>query len=214
MEIVNYIKAREMASEILLLQSDNNFPIDLFNLTFKQCSIVITTFQNYSEITDVKIEDLFAQGNGKDGYTIPYIRGNVHVILYNEDVESCGRIRWTIAHEIGHLILGHDQQGEIEEIEADTFASQLLAPQCILKKLAKARINLSANYIMEKFALSEKASINSAKKISNKLENEKGLIYDEYIIQKYNTFIQKELPQSYITDMYIDELEEQRNLWK
>lgn len=213
MKNVNFIKAREKASEILLLQSNDNFPIDLFNLNFKEFNIIIFSFQKYSKLTGVKIEDLFAQGNGKDGYSIPNIRNNISLILYNENIESSGRIRWTIAHEIGHLALKHKKQGAIEEIEADTFASQLLAPQCILKKLVKSRVNLSTKYLMEKFALSEKAAINSIKKITNKLENNNGLFYDEYILQKYISFIQGELPKNYIDDMYIEELEEKRNLW-
>ena len=76
------------------------------------------------------------------------IRGSgEYVIVYDERVDSAQRIRWTIAHEIGHIVLGHlvhfeatsvarggltqDEYG-ILEVEAHLFAAELLAPQTII----------------------------------------------------------------------------------
>lgn len=69
-----------------------------------------------------------------DGY--PYVVVN--------DNESVQRIRFTIAHELGHYLLGHlgsditnlnrgyDSIKPIQETEADMFAARLLAPACVL----------------------------------------------------------------------------------
>lgn len=57
-------------------------------------------------------------------------------IVFNENHPWCRR-RFTIAHEIGHLLFGHDcRYGENtkEEKEADTFAAELLMPKGLLKK--------------------------------------------------------------------------------
>ncbi len=62
------------------------------------------------------------------------------------DKESIQRIRFTIAHELGHYLLGHLSRPEnihilnrditpikpAQETEADMFAARLLAPACVL----------------------------------------------------------------------------------
>lgn len=61
------------------------------------------------------------------------------IIYYNEPYLP--RLRWTLAHEIGHIILGHQNEFPcrltkaeylIAEKEADKFAAELLAPTKIL----------------------------------------------------------------------------------
>lgn len=65
-------------------------------------------------------------------------------IVYRDE-ETRGRIRFTVAHELGHILLGHeitpDKSGhfrtasdrrEPAETQADEFAARLLAPACVL----------------------------------------------------------------------------------
>lgn len=69
---------------------------------------------------------------------------NFYVIV--NDNECIQRIRFTIAHELGHYLLGHLENAENkhflyrdeitvkprQETEADMFAARLLAPACVL----------------------------------------------------------------------------------
>lgn len=58
-------------------------------------------------------------------------------IIFNEN-HPWYRRRFTIAHEIGHLLLEHtctgEENGNHFEIEANNFAAELLIPRKILKK--------------------------------------------------------------------------------
>jgi Zn-dependent peptidase ImmA (M78 family) len=66
------------------------------------------------------------------------------IIVYDEK-ESVERIRFTIAHEFGHIVLGHPLMGfharslhkqrPKKESDADMFASRFLAPACVLMGL-------------------------------------------------------------------------------
>lgn len=71
-----------------------------------------------------------------------FFSNNQWVIVYN-DSEPIQRCRFTIAHEIGHIVLGHklkdghytrtfDLTKPAVEQEADVFASRLLAPACVI----------------------------------------------------------------------------------
>lgn len=109
--------------------------------------------------------------NSNDGGTLYCADTNEYCILYNEKVLSPGRIRWTIMHEIGHIVLKHfedfpqtsisrkgltDGEYDTLEKEAEQFAFHVLAPPIILNRL---KIK-SANQIYHLCKLSRRASEN------------------------------------------------------
>ena len=81
---------------------------------------------------------------------------------------NAGRIRWTLAHEIGHIYIGHleviegaeiaynEQRGFYDqfESEADYFAWNLLAPLPILREMGIR----SASEIKATYGLSNQAA--------------------------------------------------------
>lgn len=69
-------------------------------------------------------------------------QGNVWYIVY-DDSDTIQRGRFTVAHELGHIFLGHEMlygyhtrktniAKPAAETEADMFAARLLAPACVL----------------------------------------------------------------------------------
>ena len=92
---------------------------------------------------------------------------NRYLILYNAEMNA-GRIRWTLAHEIGHIYIGHleviegaeiaynEQRGFYDqfESEADYFAWNLLAPLPILREMGIR----SASEIKATYGLSNQAA--------------------------------------------------------
>ncbi len=81
----------------------------------------------------------WAFGNDTDGIQIT--EGDTATIGYNK-TQHPHRQRFTVAHEIGHLLLGHTGENFVldlnsrkpEEIEANQFAAELLMPLEMLKK--------------------------------------------------------------------------------
>ena len=78
-----------------------------------------------------------------NGMTI--YQNNTFYIIFN-DLLKASVCRFTIAHEIGHIVLKHTMTNStyglsftsnkpIEESEADIFAIRLLAPACILHEI-------------------------------------------------------------------------------
>lgn len=75
---------------------------------------------------------------------ISRLTSNGRWIICYEDTEPSYRSRFTIAHELGHILLGHQlKDGEDHtrtfdkdrpqiESEADMFAARILAPACVL----------------------------------------------------------------------------------
>ncbi len=54
-----------------------------------------------------------------------------HFIVYN-DRKCSGHVRFTILHEIGHILLGHMQESDLAEAEANFFAKYAIAPPSLV----------------------------------------------------------------------------------
>lgn len=62
-----------------------------------------------------------------------YINQDETIIIYDDTLPKTV-IRYTVAHELGHIFLGHDLAYPTIEMEneANVFSSRLLAPACVL----------------------------------------------------------------------------------
>lgn len=107
-----------------------NYPVNLKNLCIKNNWKLIT----YSYFDSIPLSV------SEDGFSIVR-NGNIYIFYNNMQIPE--RVRFTIAHEIGHVVLGHhltndalSHKGLIKnksmETEANVFARNLLAPAPIL----------------------------------------------------------------------------------
>lgn len=125
MNYKNYQKSRNAAWELLIDCEIKSLPIKITDIC-KQIGI------------SVKLAPLKSDS---DGYT--FIHKRKPIIVINSNCKSISRLRFTVAHELGHIILGHvgkyalvnrepsPNDNPIEQ-EANIFASRLLAPACVL----------------------------------------------------------------------------------
>lgn len=99
---------------------------------------------------DYKIEIQRKPLSSIEGALISSKESKRSIILINEGVISPGRYNFTLAHEFGHFLMHLEQQESFScsnnkvlgfsknvlEIEANTFASQLILPNDIVRKVA------------------------------------------------------------------------------
>lgn len=139
MNYENYKKSRNAAWEILLACRVEALPVDL-NAVLRHLEVRVYSYSRGLEL----LEAAGLTGAAKQVSGLTFFAGTQPVILYN-DAEMPQRIRFTVAHELGHLVLGHVQPGEHTrqnrepqpgdnptEQAANRFAADLLAPACVL----------------------------------------------------------------------------------
>lgn len=74
-----------------------------------------------------------------DGFSLYDVGRDVHIVHINAALAVDGRLRFTWAHELGHIVLGHlrdydcsrlpEEYLRVLDREADVFASELLMPR-------------------------------------------------------------------------------------
>lgn len=164
-------------------------------------------------------EEVILHFGSDEGCTIYSYKKNRYLIFYNDlniYYKTPTRRTWTLAHELGHVILNHltmtnkvkifrnslnDDEYQWMETEANRFASLLLANPIILHKL-----NIKSNIdIMKICKISEEASnyrfSDYLKWCKNKYVNKNDLIiirqfydfiYKKHCMECYHTFVSED----------------------
>lgn len=126
-----YKNARDAAWQCLIDCNVSELPIKIKSIA-RQLGIKVSENR--------KVEDGNKLRNGEIGKSVLQ---NGHWIIIFDETNSLQRCRFTITHEIGHILLGHETKDDRyrrtinitkpeEETEADMFAARLLAPACVL----------------------------------------------------------------------------------
>lgn len=88
---------------------------------------VIDTFSSYEKKTGSSLP------TEAEGITVKL--SGMSLILYDDRITNAGRRNWTIAHELGHVLLSHSSLTKETEREADAFAAELLMPEAVIRYL-------------------------------------------------------------------------------
>lgn len=129
-----YKQARDRSWQVLLETKINTLPVSLSRVA-----------EHYG-IKVISYATVGIEPKNEDGFCTLY-KGQ-YIIFYNPD-KSQVRIRFTLAHELGHCLLGHLSPGETtnrhnteadtytdpQEIQANVFARDLLMPATVLHSL-------------------------------------------------------------------------------
>ena len=102
-------------------------PLDPFVIASKLGFLV----KKYSDLPmDTQI---YLKNNEREGVSLFDPDIGTFVICYDDNI-SYSRIRFTIMHEIGHIMLGHREESVLAKRMADYYAAYSLAPSPLIRK--------------------------------------------------------------------------------
>lgn len=125
-------------------------PLNLLAI-FRAGGCIVKTYQELSQKLDISVEGVGVCFGSEDGFVCYDASRDRYRLAY--DCERMGpRMRWTLAHELGHIVLRHLEDFpetsiarkqssvllDILDKEADKFAGEILAPAPLLIGLAES----------------------------------------------------------------------------
>lgn len=140
----DYKGSRDLTWQLLIDNNITELPVKVSAICKAQGIRIIS----YSQArTVLKAQNLLHHCKENDGFTVSGI------IFYNDSC-TIGRQRFTVAHELGHILLHHTgdlinrepspTDNPIEQA-ANVFASRLLAPACVLHACGVTKAEEIAN---------------------------------------------------------------------
>lgn len=139
-------RSEDMADDFLILLEVSQLPIMLLDI-FHLMNVRVTTYGAISKKLGLTYDEIAEGFESVDGYSAYDADTNRYAVTYNETKSPPERQRWTLAHELGHIVLGHfkefsktrltrggltNEEYHILDQEADAFASEFLAPGLVL----------------------------------------------------------------------------------
>lgn len=124
----SYIEHLNIIGDFLTDFKYLTYPIDVLKL----CKTLGIQVISYSEFKEHKETFLSIS---KDGFSVFDEKNTRYSIFYNDQISNKSRVRFTLGHELGHIVYNHSHLKEScnkEEEEANNFAAELLCPQCFL----------------------------------------------------------------------------------
>lgn len=172
-------------------------PVDPVSLYDDYCWALYSCYE--AEKVYGKSDPFGVRRTGVDAKTYYSREKGIYITVYDENI-LLERIRWTLMHEIGHIVLGHlvefnltlmtrgglsTEQYTILEREANIFAAEVLAPMAILKAVG------ACNYdkICQICKISKEAAQNRVKDINWHGNKKFYREADEYLRKHFQTYL-------------------------
>lgn len=174
----NFAKAKNSAYAVLKNANVEVFPVPLFDIIKQIKCLKVYTYKEMADLVGISEYDVAKKMALSDEGAISTYGKNKILILYNSNVSEklIERIRFTLAHELGHFFMGHpfstknsvlsrnnitEQEDKIFETEADFFAKELLAPSFLVSKITP----LEVREVSKSFEISNQSSTYAINKV-------------------------------------------------
>lgn len=180
----NFSLATRVATDLLKHQGQNKtFSFDVFNFSHLNTvkPTVIDSIQSYCEKCGIHLNDFVVDYKILDGFLVNLPNRDVNIILYNRELHA-SRIKWTIAHELGHIYLNHSADNSISEVEANVFAAQLLMPSQAFQALYDTYTCVQSSCVSRVFGVSNEAA---NRRITSYQKSEKSCNFADRILYPY-----------------------------
>ena len=133
----DYDRAATAACRVLLRLKVDSLPVRPLEMLRRCQDTYLCTFDQAADVMDLTNEELERLAAGADACTFRETAGGRerYVVCYRTGGNPA-RLNFTLAHELGHIVLRHREEDPAAEAEADCFASHLLCPEVVVKLAA------------------------------------------------------------------------------
>ena len=126
-------RAANMALRVLAERRIDVLPVDPLGILRACRDTTVMTYADAADLLGISVDAFARQIAYADAVTFRQdAEGKTEYIVAYDPAGNPARLRFTLAHELGHRLLGHAESCAAAEEEADCFASHLLCPEPVL----------------------------------------------------------------------------------
>lgn len=125
----DYDRAATLAYRCLVKLNVTQLPVRPLAILRKCRNTVVYTYQQAAEFLHIDEAEFERKYGDADAFTIR--GGEQYVVCYREGGNPA-RLNFTLAHELGHILLHHQEDATADEAEANCFAGHLLCPEPVV----------------------------------------------------------------------------------
>lgn len=138
--------AKYTADQFLIAYHANRLPFQP-EQALKDIGCKIATYTEFARLTGATLEDVADVMGSDDGRAV-FWKQEQYIVFINDTIRSAKRMRWTLAHELSHILLRHMEdfnarqtwlasngEANVLDREANACASELLSPAYVLYKM-------------------------------------------------------------------------------
>lgn len=194
---IDYEYLKNTAYDFLDSYSNGRLPIDLLHIINQLDNLHLMKYSKFAKNQNLDLEEVCELLQSEDGALWYQTSTDTYILLYNDTITNKERIRFTIAHELGHYALKHneltdktilsryslsDQEYSTFETEANFFAKHLLVPFPVLGNYILFFQQMDEIFIQNVFNVSYSVASNVIKNL--KSMQSFGLVKDGHIVEK------------------------------
>lgn len=199
------LKVLETLQRYRSLEKELYLPVPIKALIKSLCNVRVIPYSRYMRDFNLSLDEMRIYAKTNDAYTDYISEYGLYTIVYNdldESIMKSNRYRWNLAHELGHIVLGHHIDGRTRlfrnvlstleyaqyEEEADWFAAYILVPHVILNEM----LDIISQYeLQQRCRISIYASQFRFQYFKKWIKN--NTIYDEYDRQLLQLYSHKKI---------------------
>lgn len=170
---IDYELIKQKTYEVINDSGLSILPVSVTEIIKQINNIELIRYSTFAERHGLSVKDVVEKFGSKDGVCYWEESENNYIIFYNDKIKNKHRIRFTLAHELGHFALGHHKlmkeallarrplkESEYNklETEANYFANSLLVPMPIILRYLKIYKKIDKSFIKATFNVSNTVS--------------------------------------------------------
>ena len=129
----DYFTATNKAYEILIQVYPFRLETDIFQILSSFPNVTVRTYTDWAKRFGLSFEKTLDELPSEHGFTLRD-RATHFQISYNEK-KDVSTIKFTLAHELGHIVMNHFKDNDTARKEASCFARNLLCPIPVIDEL-------------------------------------------------------------------------------
>lgn len=204
----DFANAQSLAYGVIADSKSSTLPINIKKIikSYKQEGLHLVKYSAFAKKRGLSLADVIYLADSEDG-CLWKRDDESYILLYNDTISYLPQVRFTLAHELGHFILGHHNKTDESilsrgglsskvyrhfEMEANYFAKRLLAPIPLVDQYTNIWKMNDDLHLRKIFNISTPVSESIINTLNDRMKKTNVILESHKLVENFKVFIHSE----------------------